>query len=433
MRQFPAAVIAIASGVGLGIAAWGEHRVPVLALLLPVALVLCQRRLHAFLLAGGYAFGLLRHTPEFIGTWFDNSIVAGSAAVTVYAVVTGSVWSLGWSSSSSPVRRAAAMVAAWLIALTPPLALGVPGHPLVATGYVLPGFGWFGVALSLVSAAVAAVAVPRLVGWRRAATAGALVAAAAVAGFTIAPGADRPQLVHGVVGVRTDWGPLRRADDVLERVERMGRLEPLPQAVGYVWPESILGRYDIALYPVLQVELLRNAQRTARLHVIGMDIPTRANQLLNAAVAFYPDGSTATAVARQPAPVSLWKPWGKRDSFVADWTAHNVLSLGQGDRAAILFCYEEYLPALVLLNEAFDKPTLYVAMRNTWAAPHQTSATIQGLHSLGMARLFGRPYIQADNRPVGAGAGPAEPPSFAHWAQASENQRATSNLRPLVP
>ena len=96
----------------MGIAAWGEHRVPVLAILLPAALAVCQRRHQAFLLAGGYAFGLLRHTPEFIGTWFDNSVLAGTAAVTVYAVVTAAVWSMGWSASEHAGRRAAAMGAA---------------------------------------------------------------------------------------------------------------------------------------------------------------------------------------------------------------------------------------------------------------------------------------------------------------------------------
>jgi hypothetical protein len=167
-----------------------------------------------------------------------------------------------------------------------------------------------------------------------------------------------------------------------------------------VWPESILGRHESALAPVLEIELLRPARTAARTLVIGMDLPMAGNRLLNAAVAFYPDGRRAVAVARQPAPVSLWKPWRRTDTFVADWRASNILDLGDGERAAVIFCYEEYVPLLYLLNEAFDAPTVYLALANTWAASEPEAAAIQTWHSLGMARLFGRPYLKAENRPV---------------------------------
>jgi hypothetical protein len=153
------------------------------------------------------------------------------------------------------------------------------------------------------------------------------------------------------------------------------------------------------MYPVLDLEVLREARRAGRTQVVGMDIPTRDHRLLNAAVAFYPDGRTATAVARQPAPVSLWKPWRRSASFVADWTANNMLAMGQGDRAAVIFCYEEYVPVLYLINEALDAPSVYLALTNTWAAQSSAAAAVQTWHSLGMARLFGRPYLKAENRP----------------------------------
>ena len=175
---------------------------------------------------------------------------------------------------------------------------------------------------------------------------------------------------------------------------------PEPAAATVVWPESIIGRYDPAMYQVLDLEVLRPSRRAGRTQIIGMDIPLPGNRELNSAVAFYPDGTTATATARQPAPLSLWRPWRTTDTFVANWAAHNVLQLGQGDRAAVIFCYEEYMPVLYLLNEALDHPTVYLAMTNTWAAKEAGAAAIQTWHSLGMARLFGRPYLKAENRPA---------------------------------
>jgi hypothetical protein len=203
----------------------------------------------------------------------------------------------------------------------------------------------------------------------------------------------------GVQAQRTAWGALRGEQAALLRMQWMGTARQSPGAATMVWPESIIGRYEPALYPVLEIELLRASRRAGRTQIIGMDIPMAGNRILNAAVAFYPDGRTETAVARQPAPLSLWKPWRSTDTFIADWSAHNILNLGQGDRAAVIFCYEEYLPLLYLLNEARDAPTAYLALSNTWAAQSPGAALIQTWHSLGMARLFGRPYWKAENRP----------------------------------
>jgi len=399
LRRLLPALLAFTAGCALGFAAWGEGRAPVLALLLPAAVAICSSRSRAFLVGTGYVVGLMRHTAEFIGTWFDNSLVIGSAAVLTYAVITGAVWAVGWSASPRASRRALAMGLAWLIAVMPPATLAIPGHPLVAAGFVLPGWGWLGVLVAFGGAILMAVTLPMLVRRQRIAVIATMCASSAMGGALLGRSEETPPAGRGVVAISTAWGNIRGAEDALARIERMGRTPVSGRAVTVVWPESILGRYEPSLYPVLDLELLQTARREGRVHVIGMDIPLRGNRLLNSALAFYPDGSTATAVARQPAPLSLWRPWQGENTFIADWSANNVINLGQGDRAAVIFCYEEYLPALYLLNEAFDRPTVYVAMRNTWAAPHSASSTIQTWHSLGMARLFGRPYLKADNRP----------------------------------
>jgi len=389
----------LAAGAALGCGAWAEQRVPVLALALPVLVAVAKSRLQAFCIGFGYAAGVLRYAVAFIASWFEHDLAIGVAAVAAYALITGVVWACGWSGSPRLWVRVAAISAAWLLALA--ACIGAPGHPVIAAGFVLPGAGWGGVALALALPGLALVLAHILPSSAvRRCVLGAALVGLGMAGLVLFEPAPVGSF-RGVLAERTDWGALRGQEAALPRLARIGAAGQQATAATVIWPESIIGRYEPALYPVLEIEVLRASRRAVRTQVIGMDLPMAGNRMLNAAVAFYPDGRTATAVARQPAPVSLWKPWRRTDTFVTDWSAHNILDLGQGDRAAVIFCYEEYLPLLYLLNEAADAPTVYLALTNTWAAQSSAAALIQTWHSLGMARLFGRPYLKSENRPSG--------------------------------
>lgn len=396
-RALLLAGLGVAAGVLLGVAGWGQGRVLVLAIALPLFVVFSRTRLQAFCVAFGYSLGVTRYDVAFVASWFDNNLLIGAGAMLGIAVVTGSVWCLGWSKSPHLAGRALAIGAAWFLALA--LNAGVPGHPVIAMGYVLPGSGWLGVALSIALPGLALAAASFLPAERlRYGVGAAIVVGLAAAGIML----FRPPpagIVGGIQAQSTNWGNLRGEDDALARMQRMGAATLDQRTATVVWPESIIGRYDPALYQVLDLEVLQPARRTGRTQIIGMDIAMAQNRMLNSAVAFYPDGRTATAVARQPAPLSLWRPWRDTDTFVANWGAHNILNVGQGDRAALIFCYEEYMPVLYLLNEALDQPTIYIALSNTWAA-QPGAAAVQTWHSLGMARLFGRPYVKAENRPT---------------------------------
>jgi apolipoprotein N-acyltransferase len=405
-NAFAQAMLVLLAGVVLGWLAWGEGRAPALAALLPVLVALSRSRIHAFLLGLGYTVALLRHTAAFIGSWFDDSLLIGAAAVLAYGLISGAVWCLGWSRSDRPWRKSLAVVVAWTVALLPPATVGLPGHPLIAWGAITPGLGWVGVALALAVPAglVWWLAEHRLRPLQTAAVLGALLASLGAVGILqFVPGTSYGP---ATVAVNTAWGKLDGVDDVLRRVESMGQMskqlaqQEKPATV--IWPESILGNYDPALYPVLDIALLKAARASGQTQIIGMDLPTKEKHWENAAVAFYPDGRSARAVARQPAPLSLWRPWQETNSFVADWTASNVLTLSNTMRAAFIFCYEEYLPVLYLMNEAQGRVDMYVAVTNTWAAQSPVAAEIQTQHSLGMARLFGRPYVKAENRPLKA-------------------------------
>lgn len=396
----------LAAGLALGMTAWGVGRVPLLALLLPLVVTYSRSRLQAAGVAFGYAMAVLRYIPAYASSWFDDSLLVGALVTAPAILLTGGVWTLGWSASRLVWRRAAAISAAWLVALLPPAALGVAGHPLTAMGLVLPGTGWAGVLAAWVMPAFAVWLAAR---WRngtrwKSAAFGWLIAVAAITGIALHEPLQAQRTTsaqRGILAQQTAWGelPPNRTEKALARIQSMGQA-PAHDALTVVWPESIMGRYEPSLYSVLELEVLRPARRAGKTVVVGMDIPMQGNRLLNAAVAFYPDGNTATAVARQPAPISLWRPWRDTNTFVADWRARNTLALGQGDEAAVIFCYEEYLPVLYLLNELTGRPSIYLVLANSWAASDPGAAAVQGWHSFGMARLFGRAYLKAENRPV---------------------------------
>jgi hypothetical protein len=389
-----------ALGMLLGWLAWGAGRTPLLALLLPV--LLATRRSHgeATCAAGGYALGLMRHSAGFIAAWFEDDVLVGGAVLALCCSVAAVVWGAGWSAARNAATRMRRMVMAWLLALLPPCALAMPGHPLVAVGYLLPGSGWAGVVLSaatcLLAGALGPMASTRPV-WRH-----ALLGLAGILLLLSFQHAPAPPAAHvrTVQAMQTAWGALGGRETALTRIERMARADLPAGARVVVWPESILGRHGTGVDLVLRIELLAPSRQADRVQVVGIDLPAGEGRVRSAARAFYPDGGSATAWARQPVPLALWRPWSRRESFVADWHASNLLRLGQGDVAAVIFCYEEYLPLLWLLNEMGPAPSVYLVMANTWAASSAESPVIQGAHSRGMALLFGRDYLKADNRPA---------------------------------
>ncbi len=400
-RDLAALAAAGVAGWMMGIAAWGDGRAPVLGLVFPLAIAVCRSRWQAFILCAGYMGATVRFNRDFMNTWFDGQIIPslGWLGLVIFAAT---IWSISWTSSKRPTHRSLFCAAGWLAAGFTPAAALIAGHPLVVAGYLMPGWGWTGVVVAAIAAPAAVYGMARLQLEARMEIAIVALAGAVLAG--IGPFLERPvpAQVRGVATVDTAWGRLAGADAALSRMAAMGQTQSgaAAQASVFIWPESIIGRYEPSLYPVLDLEVLRQSRQVGRVPVVGLDIPVGPDRLQSAAVAFYPDGSTATAVARQPVPGALWKPWSTEGSFVADWSASNLLDLGQGDRAAFYFCYEELLPSLFLLNELMDKPTMYVALSNTWADASGGADRLQRLHSHGMALLFGRAYLRSVNRPV---------------------------------
>lgn len=410
------ACAALGAGWLFGVLAWGEGRAPTVAALLPLIVALVPHRFVAWFFVYAYELALLRTHPEFLSGWFGDNILVGWAMTSGYAVASAFIWSIGWATVNSKATsiwgqhtwRLVAMFMAWLLALLPPAAVVLPAHPVVAWGYFAPGWGWLGVAASLL------LPMGMMIAWfasphRRVARSVALALIALAAGVHGLLHKPTVEVSSGsAAAVTTEWGKINGMQGSLKSIESIGHFVRNNSVEGistYIWPESIVGVYQPTYSTVMRIELLSEAKRRSQVHIVGMDVPNGKGGLRSIAVAYYPDGTTSVAQARQPAIVSLWRPWSN-ESYEADWQASHELKLADGRRASILFCYEEFLPILFLMSQYNTNPDLYVAMSNTWASPSNLAAAVQTHHSLGMARLFGKSFLKAENRPRTAVAKP---------------------------
>lgn len=401
-RHLPIAVAATIGGL-IGFLAWGEGRTPLVAAILPVAIALAGSRLQAFALSLGYVLGTVRGLPAFASSWFGDELWTGALLWLLVGLLAGAAWSLAWTASVKPWRKALAILVAWTVTLMPPVAISSPGHVVIAWGYITPGWGWLGVILSAAvpAALMWAVTAKEWPMWR--VRGGVVATAALLVGASFFYEELENRYVNDIVAISTKWGAASNPIEMLDRVERMGRttksLSEDNIASVVVFPESIVQTYYPSLYPILQENILNDAAKAGQTVLIGADLPMVGGSFQNAALAFYPDGTSATALARQPVPIALWKPWKKADNFEASWGNSNILQLRSGIKARVVFCFEEYVPILALMNEAFNDHHMVIVMSNTWASQSTETADIQSRHSDGMARLFGKRLIKAENRP----------------------------------
>ena len=302
-----------------------------------------------------------------------------------------------------------AILGVLLATMTPPVAIILAGHPFVGVGYLLPGTGWVGVALFfVVTATLGWVLRVRLVAAAKGKAVlvqtltlvlltGILIMAGGV------PDPDAGRVVGGVGAVNSRWGayPKRGSLEVMKRIGQIGIVTAnLAGGEGeiktVVFGESVLGLYDPSVYPAIKREILARTRSTGQTVVVGADIE-RGQDLQKVALVFRPDGTSAYVAARQPVPIAEWAPWKRQHSYPASWLGSDTVPLGGGVVASVVFCYEEYIPALRLISEWRGKHNMIIAMANLWASNDPLTNSIQASHTEGMARLFARPWVRVVN------------------------------------
>lgn len=393
--------LALIAGLIIGVLSWTAEHPPIPAVMLPFVVALAPNRLLGFLVAMGYSMGVTRASVDFSWNWFDGNLFY-TALIWVGATLLGGLgWSLAWTSSDKPWRKAAAQVAAWTATLLPPLAILTNGHVLPAWGFLLQGWNWFAVVISVAVPAVFFYLAgrDRIPAWKLRIAVASMFAVLVVASFNLKPVNTR--FYDDIASPSTNWGKSNGYSEILERMYRMGSVNAKfadAEATTVIWPESILQTYSPDMFTFIDEYILKDAEDRKMTIVLGADMTLQDGSLQSTAIAFYPDGRTGTVSGRQPVPFVLWRPWQTKDSYKVDWTSDPVLNLGRGRKARMVFCYEEYIPLLALIDEATRDYNLTVAMSNTWAANSETASKIQAYHSQGMALMFGRRLLRAENR-----------------------------------
>jgi hypothetical protein len=391
-------------GITCALAAWSPGHSPAVGLLLPLLWALSPSRLAAFMCIAAYAMTVVRFLPDFAGTWFASPAFGWLCWIGV-GVASGGLWAMLWPRRSSALPVARATMAALIISLLPPAGALFPGHPVVCFGFALPGSGWIGIAAMTFATATAAAVLraaltqPRGIARAWLALAGASVALAL---FGLVPESDAGQRAGNVVGMRTAWGgfPPYGSFEVTDRLRRIGAtLDALaPEGpLTLVYPEAILGLYDASLNDVIELEITRRIRRTGQTIVLGANVDDGGGRFRNIALVLHPDGSRSIVAARQTTPVAQWRPWSGVMDFPSDWLASSTVTVSANIGARIMFCHEEWMPALHLLAEAREKHLVVIAMANLWAAEAPSASYVQGAHTEGVARLFGRQFVRAVN------------------------------------
>lgn len=404
-------VLAFAIGVAVGVLAWAEYSSPAIALALPLAWALAPTRFAAFFLTFGYHLAVMRFAPPYAAMWFD-SLAAGVLAWLGQGVLSASAWALCWTHRRSHARVALHSLAALLITMLPPFALAFAGHPLMSLGYVIPGTGWIGVTVFfLVLPAFNAYVVCLRPAAVKVGFAQMFVLSAFASilwlGGTKLDSSDplRGRLAGKTGAVHTEWGKFPNDD-----MEAIHRVEKIAKAVkslaggddGFdtvIFPEAIIGVYEPGIHAVIESEVLSFTKTSGQTVVAGADVSIGPGTFQNVVVIFRPDGSSSHIAARQNAPVAAWAPWRDGMHFPSDWFQPSSAAIGDGVNARFMFCYEEYMPLLHLISEAQESSNLVVAVANRWAAQNALVSAVQSGHTAGMAMLFGKPWVRAENRP----------------------------------
>lgn len=233
-------------------------------------------------------------------------------------------------------------------------------------------------------ALVVAIAVPALVGMQ--------------------PGGDAGKIAGKIGAVSTRFGepPPPYSLEVMLRLEKIG--DATAKLAGgedgldtVIYPESIIGPYDASLYPALDLSVLRKSRLAGQTVIIGADLEIARGKWQDVALVFRPDGSSSYVAARQTPPGATWTPWSSKSHYPANWLADNTVNIGGGVKARVIFCFEEYMPILHLIDEAAYDHNMVVVLSNLWAVKDPLASLVQGAHTQGMALLFGRKWVRAAN------------------------------------
>lgn len=302
-------------------------------------------------------------------------------------------WALLYSSKRTCLNISIRTIAILILLTIPPLGYFVWLPPIASAGLLFPGFGWFGLGLTLLFmlASVVSLCVIKK-GWP-------LLICIILALLSIFANCLYlpKQMPNDWIAINTKLGNAPKS--IFDEPQREAKLIEKTR-------EAILKGNKVILFPEnIALDWLSGTQYQWK-HISelasnkGVTIILGAQQdLLNGSMnnmlILLGKGNWRIYPARQPMPLGLWKPWEK-DTYNLHWGLSGKFSV-ENHVIGYLICYEQIIPWPVLSSFlSAPYPTVIVSAANQWFA---TRSGYVKQHNVmqSFARLFGVPTITAIN------------------------------------
>lgn len=391
----------LAAGIAISWLAWCATFTQAgiwLLLLLPVLWARAPSRTAAATLILGYVLTGTHDIPAITASFYPDLPAVGRELLWVVTSVAWTApWMLLWRPSMSPIRAGCQLgIATWIISAVP---LGFIGWltPLTLAGVAFPGWGFGGIAATLVLFGIAAAAaVPGRHRGRAALAYAGLLSASAFVNLDY----EAPSLPAGWRALDTHEGRYPDPSDLGGRiarqtslVEQTMRALDVPGTRLVVLPEEIAGVRD-PLVAASWAPVDQRAREIGATVLVGLDEPVDGSAYRDSFVAL---GAAAplSVSARVPMPIGQWHPW-RSPSASIDIQRPNTAMI-DGRRVRFSFCYEDYLLWLQPWALRRSPPDVLISVANNWFDPGADAQRIQARHIELWARLAGMPLLRATN------------------------------------
>ncbi|MCJ8509740.1 conjugal transfer protein TraB [Rhizobium lemnae] len=383
-RELFRTCILVALSTSTGWIGWsGNVLLLPLAASFPMLWSLARTRLQATAISAAYFLAASRGLPQGVANFYSSDIWPGLllwlVASFAFVAVHAAFWN-GRNGWQKPLRYLAACV----VMAIPPFGILGWAHPITAAGALFPGLGWWGLAvmaagLSIMATPCRPAAVIVMTGlW--------LWSAAGWTPLTLPASWKGVDLEMGA-SLGREAG-LKRQQELIDIARRH------PPGTTVVLPESALGFWTPTVGRVWQRSLTDKG-----ITVIAGAAVIDSQGYDNVLVKLSADGTDILYRERMPVPGSMWRPWrgwaGDQGGARAHFFANPAVDVGN-QSVAPLICYEQLL-VWPVLQSAFHRPDVIMAVGNGWWTAGTSIIDIQRASSDAWARLFGLPLVISFN------------------------------------
>jgi hypothetical protein len=375
------------AAAGIGCVAWrGAPALIALTAVIPVLVFLQQSRFEAFYVSFAYyATANWPLIPGVLGYFAPSgTILQAFLFWAVPSLLLPLPWIICWSPDASQAFWRLPL--AYFLSVAPPLGIIGWASPLTAAGILFPGWSWAGLGVLFT---ISALAVSRPMG------AGLTVVSLALVANALCPGSPPP--LKSWEGVHTTFDRITDPVDPLPEfrvAERIQRMALASNSRVIVFPEFVVPQWTEATEAFWQ-PTLAVARANGKTLLIGVGLPiTGTSRYRNAVLTVGKDTATPF-LQRVPVPVIMWNPLKPERAVPLRLFGPGILEV-EGQRAAILVCYEQLL-SWPILQSAAQHPTLIVGLANDNWARGTTIPAAQQAATMAWARLFRLPKVMAVN------------------------------------